>query len=163
MARTQKCPQSTSRPLQPIRKDLVIRFRRQRLAREAIMAAKEISVKKYVVRLSGEERERLETLIRKGKSLARRVLKARILLKADVSEAGKGWSDNRIIEALETSPYFVRIRRKCASPKTTTWSTHSRRIDPISLSAKPFCQGEPGAMGLSRRPMARNRCVTAMP
>jgi hypothetical protein len=26
------------------------------------MAAKEISVKKYVVRLSGEERERLETL-----------------------------------------------------------------------------------------------------
>src|SRR6516164_2812855 len=88
-----------SRPLQPIRKDLVIRFRRQRLAREAIMAAKEISVKKYVVRLSGEERERLETLIRKGKSPARRVLKARILLKADVSEAGKGWSDNRIIEA----------------------------------------------------------------
>src|SRR5262245_42507318 len=79
----------TSRPLQPIRKDLVIRFRRQRLAREAIMAAKEISVKKYVVRLSGEERERLETLIRKGKSPARRVLKARILLKADVSEAGK--------------------------------------------------------------------------
>jgi hypothetical protein len=29
---------------------------------------------------------------------ARRVLKARILLKADVSEDGKGWSDNRIIE-----------------------------------------------------------------
>src|SRR3989442_5305421 len=78
-----------SRPLQPIGKDLVIRFRRQRLAREAIMAAKEISVKKYVVRLSDEERERLETLIRKGKSPARRVLKARILLKADVSEAGK--------------------------------------------------------------------------
>src|SRR5215831_4731215 len=49
------------------------------------MGAKEISVKKYVVRLSGEERERLETLIRKGKSPARRVLKARILLKADVS------------------------------------------------------------------------------
>ena len=71
------------------------------------MAAKEISVKKYVVRLSGEERERLETLIRKGKSPARRVLKARILLKADVSEAGKGWSDNRIIEALETSPSMI--------------------------------------------------------
>src|SRR5207247_4568978 len=66
------------------------------------MAAKEISVKKYVVRLSGEERERLKTLIRKGKSPARRLLKARILLKADVSEAGKGWSDNRIIEALES-------------------------------------------------------------
>src|SRR5437899_12760984 len=77
------------------------------------MAAKEISVKKYVVRLSGEERERLETLIRKGKSPARRVLKARILLKADVSEAGKGWSDNRIIDALETSPSMVyRVRKQ---------------------------------------------------
>jgi hypothetical protein len=28
------------------------------------------------------------------------------------------------------------------------WSTHSRRIDPISRSAKPFCQGEAGAVGL---------------
>src|SRR5215831_9902180 len=77
------------------------------------MAAREISVKKYVVRLSRDERERLETLIRKGKSPARRVLKARILLKADVSEAGKGWSDNRIIDALETSPSMVyRVRKQ---------------------------------------------------
>ncbi len=77
------------------------------------MAAKEILVKKYVVRLSGEERERLETLIRKGKGPAGRMLKARILLKADVSEAGCGWSDNQIIEALETSPSMVyRVRKE---------------------------------------------------
>jgi hypothetical protein len=37
------------------------------------------------------------------------------------------------------------------------WSRHSRRIDPISRSAKPFCQGEADAIGLSRMPMARNR------
>src|ERR1700738_3506178 len=77
------------------------------------MAAKEISVKKYVVRLSGEERERLEALIRKGKSPAQRLLKARILLKADVSEAGEGWSDNRIIKALDTSVSMVyRVRKQ---------------------------------------------------
>jgi hypothetical protein len=35
------------------------------------------------------------------------------------------------------------------------WSKHSRRIDPISRSAKPFCQGEAGAVGLSRMPMAQ--------
>jgi hypothetical protein len=63
---------------------------------------KEISVKKYVGRLSAEERQQLETLIRKGKSAARRLLKARILLKADVSEAGPGWSDSKIIVALDT-------------------------------------------------------------
>src|SRR6266849_6061894 len=77
------------------------------------MAAKEISVKKYVVRLSGEERERLEALIRKGKSPAQRLLKARILLKADVSEAGAGWSDSRIIKALDTSVSMVyRVRKQ---------------------------------------------------
>ena len=69
------------------------------------MAAKENSVKRYVVRLSADERERLEALIRKGKSPAQRLLKAR--MKADVSEAGEGWSDSRIIKALETSVSMV--------------------------------------------------------
>ena len=77
------------------------------------MAAKEILVKKYVVRLSGEERERLEAVIRKGKSSAQRLLKARVLLKADVSESGEGWSDSRIIDALETSASMVyRVRKQ---------------------------------------------------
>ena len=30
-------------------------------------------------------------------------------------------------------------------------------------STKPFCQGEAGAVGLSRMPMARNRRVTTLP
>ncbi|HLH50642.1 MAG TPA: IS630 family transposase [Roseiarcus sp.] len=71
-----------------------------------------MAVKKYVVRLSGEERERLEALVRKGKSPAQQQLKVRILLKADVSEAGEGWSDGRIIEALETSASMVYRARK---------------------------------------------------
>ena len=77
------------------------------------MARKEISVKKYVVRLSSEERQQLETLIRKGKGPARRLLKARILLKADVSDAGPGWSDSKIIAALDTSASMLyRVRKQ---------------------------------------------------
>ncbi len=77
------------------------------------MAAKEISVKRYVVKLSGEEREQLEALLGKGRSAAQRLLKARILLKADVSEAGEGWSDSRIVEALETNLSMVyRVRKQ---------------------------------------------------
>ena len=77
------------------------------------MAAKEIIVKKYAVRLSDDERQQLATLIRKGSSPAQRLMKARILLKADVSEGGEGWSDNQIIEALETSPSMVyRVRKQ---------------------------------------------------
>ena len=67
----------------------------------------EVAVKKYIVRLSTEERETLEALISKGKHPAAQVLKARILLKADVSEAGEGWSDSRIVKALDTSEATV--------------------------------------------------------
>jgi Homeodomain-like domain len=48
-----------------------------------------------------------------GKSPAQRLLKARILLKADVSESGEGWSDSRIIKALETSASTIyRVRKQ---------------------------------------------------
>jgi Homeodomain-like domain len=67
------------------------------------VAGKETCVKKYVVRLSREERGQLEDMIGKGKRSAQLLRKARILLKADVSEAGEGWSDSRIAEALNTS------------------------------------------------------------
>ena len=67
------------------------------------MTAKQIAVKKYVVKLSDEEREQLNTLIHMGKHPARRLMKARILLKADASEAGEGWSDSEIAAALDTS------------------------------------------------------------
>lgn len=67
------------------------------------MTAKRIAVKKYVVNLSDTERERLNGLIHMGKHPARQLTKARILLKADVSAAGEGWSDRRIATALDTS------------------------------------------------------------
>jgi transposase len=80
---------------------------------EAIMAFKVIAVKKYVVRLSKDERARLSGLVGKGKSSAKQQLKARILLKADVSRNGEGWSDSKIIEALNTSVSMVyRVRQQ---------------------------------------------------
>ena len=71
------------------------------------MSASEVAVKRYVVRLSRDERKRLDEMIHKGKSSAQKLMKARILLKADVSEGGEGWSDSRIVEALETSATTV--------------------------------------------------------
>ena len=65
------------------------------------------TVKRYIVRLSDAERERLSALINAGQHPARKLLKARILLKADISEAGEGWSDSRIMKALDTSPDTV--------------------------------------------------------
>jgi hypothetical protein len=76
------------------------------------VAGKEIAVKKYVVRLSAAERERLSAFINSGKRSAQLVTKARILLKADVSDAGEGWSDSQIAAALDTSIANVERTRR---------------------------------------------------
>ena len=67
------------------------------------MVRKVVAVKKYVVTLSDDERDQLNAMIKKGKHPARQQLKARILLKADASDAGEGWSDGQIATALSTS------------------------------------------------------------
>jgi hypothetical protein len=76
------------------------------------VAGKEIAVKKYVVRLAAEERDRLNELIHKGKRSAQLLTKARILLKADVSDSGEGWSDGAIAGALDTSIATVERTRR---------------------------------------------------
>src|SRR5271157_226075 len=123
------------------------------------MAGKEISVKKYVVRLSPGEREHLQALIRNGKSPAKRLLKARILLKADVSEAGEGWSDGRIIEALETSPSMVyRVRKQLVEEGLEAVLGRKQRATP---AVPPIFDGEKEAkliaLACSKPPKGRAR------
>ena len=86
---------------------------------------------KFVIRLTPEERTRLDGMIHCGKGSVNSALKARILLKADVSESGPGWSDERIAEALETGLSTVlRTRRllvdegldAALSRKKSSWS-----------------------------------------
>jgi hypothetical protein len=102
------------------------------------VAAREIAVKKYVVKLSTEERARLNTLIQSGKHPARKLTRARILLKADASEAGEGWSDSRIAAALDTGLVTVaRVRQQLVeerfeavlTPKRSPSSARQRIFD----------------------------------
>jgi hypothetical protein len=51
------------------------------------VTANAITVKKFVVRLTAEERDHLDGFIHKGKRSAQLLTKARILLKAGVSDA----------------------------------------------------------------------------
>ncbi|MGZ3390968.1 MAG: IS630 family transposase [Isosphaeraceae bacterium] len=68
--------------------------------------------KKFVVRLSVEERGQLESLVAKGKTAARKLTRARILLKADCSSLGPAWSDEQISHALDLGAITVhRVRR----------------------------------------------------
>src|SRR5271156_5773869 len=65
-----------------------------------------------MVKLSTEERERLEAVISSGKRSAQLITKARILLKADTSDAGEGWTDHEIAVALDTSVNTVGSARR---------------------------------------------------
>src|ERR1700751_1860616 len=136
----------------------MIRFGRD-LATEAGMAGKGIFVKKYVVRLSAGEREHLQALIRKGKSPAKRLLKARILLKANVSEAGEGWSDSRIIQALDTSPSMIyRVRKQLVEEGFEAVLSRKRRMTaPVAALFGGGTEAKPASGGCATQPKGRAR------
>lgn len=69
--------------------------------------------KRDVVRLADGEREYLKDLIAAGTAPARKLLHARVLLKADEGPAGPGLVDQAIADAVEVSqPTVFRIRRQ---------------------------------------------------
>jgi transposase len=66
---------------------------------------------KFVVRLTAAQREELQRLAATGQRAAATITRARILLKADAER--DGWTDDRVAEALGTSPATVaRVRKK---------------------------------------------------
>jgi len=102
---------------------------------------RQAAVKKYVVTLSAEERARLEALIRTGKHSARKLLRARILLKVDASEAGEALTDCQIAVGLHTSLATVaRVRQQLVeegvdgvlTPKRSPNSARRRIFDGAS-------------------------------
>jgi hypothetical protein len=109
-AKEQTVTKHGKKPAKKAVKPQALKQRMRRGWNEPIMEAN--GNKKYVVRLSTEERERLEAMVHKGKISAGHMRRAQILLKADVSEAGEGWSDSRIIEALNTNNVVIYNVRK---------------------------------------------------
>lgn len=71
-----------------------------------------MSKKRYVVRLSCEERAQFMDMVGKGKAAAYKISNAHILLNADVSEGGPGWKDEQIAEAFKVSVSKVERLRK---------------------------------------------------
>jgi len=128
--------QRQNRSVRPIKNDLVLRFRSfdtttflrtlVENGREVIEMTKKGPLAKYVVRLSGDERWCLEGTIRTGRDAAYRLLKARIMLRADVSPEGGGWDDRLIAAALDTSA------------STGTYTSTSPTTEHFSLSAVPM-------------------------
>jgi len=68
--------------------------------------------KKYIVTLTEAERRILDAMLSRGKAAARKLVHARILLKADAGPGGPAWDDKRIAEGLDVGRATVERVRK---------------------------------------------------
>ena len=115
------------------------------------------SNKKYVVRLTDEEREELEAMARKGRAAAYKIRHANILLKADAD--GPAWIDTRIAEAFGCHPRTVEnVRRRCVLEGLEAAIVRKRQK---KLSRERTLDGEgearPIAIACSEPPEGRDR------
>jgi hypothetical protein len=96
-------------------------------------------VKRYVVRFSAGERRQLEAMIRKGKSPPSSETSDFNRMRAFKSRC-EGWSDGRIIEALETSVSMVyRVRKQLVEEGLE--AVLSRKV-PASPAVRRIFDGE---------------------
>ena len=94
--------------------------------------------KKYIVRLTEEERSSLKKLISSGKSPAQKLMKAHILLSADISE-GTISADKDIAKSLKTSPSNVertRIRFVEESLEIALNGIERKPKEPVKIDGK---------------------------
>ena len=70
---------------------------------------------KYFVKLTSEDRSHLEKLVSSGEAPARKLRRARILLKSDCSEGGPNWTYEAIYEAFDVNAVTVTNIRKAFS------------------------------------------------
>lgn len=67
-----------------------------------------VSIKKFIVELSDQERQQCKDVVKKLKGTSQKVKRANILLKAD-----QGWTDTKIAEALDCRTKTVEnVRRR---------------------------------------------------
>jgi hypothetical protein len=120
----------------------------------SIMAAK-----KFIVELDTQDRARLHALISKGKSPAKVILKARILLKADQGEGGPGWLDAEIVEAFDTNLTMVsRVREKLVTQGLdAVLSRKKRETPPVAPIFDGEAQAKLTALACSAPPEGRAR------
>ena len=69
-------------------------------------------MKKYIVRLTPEERTTLKKLLTSGRGSGRMFTRIRILLKADQSEQGPAWPDEQISDAFDVTVQTIEKVRK---------------------------------------------------
>lgn len=106
-------------------------------------------MKKYVVRLTREERAQLQRLVSVGKAAARKILHARILLQADQGPDGPAWKDEQIAEALSAHRRTIaNVRQRLVEQGLEAALTRKRQERP---SRRPKLDGSAEARLIALR------------
>ncbi len=81
----------------------------------------------YRVKLTDEEQVKLTAIVNKGKGVARRMTRSRILLLANEKRSDGGWKDADIAQALGVHQRTVeRVREKCVELGVEAALNHTR-------------------------------------
>jgi len=100
--------------------------------------------KKYVLKLTAEERAELQQVVRKGKAAAWKVQRAQALLKCDQGSGGSSWTDERIAEAFG-----------CTSRSLESWRKQAVERGPLSLLERKVRETPPRTPKLDGEKEAR--------
>ena len=106
-------------------------------------------LKKYIVRLTDEERKILQEVVAKLKGSSQKVRRAQVLLKADAD--GPAWTDARIAEAfgcrtktvenirqrLVTEGFAITLHGQALRLQTHQWHSSLAQRAPPGLAAQP--------------------------
>ncbi len=114
--------------------------------------------KKYIIRLSADERQMLGKLARSGKAAARKITRARVLLKADAGEGGPGWTDQRIAEAFDVGVRMIEnVRRRCVEEGPSAALGRSWTDRPAQRKLDGAGEARLVAIACSKPPTGRSR------
>ncbi len=116
-------------------------------------------MKKYIVRLSTEERNQLKKLLTGGRGSVRMFTRARILLKADQSSDGPAWSDEKIREAFDVTVITVqRIRKQLVNEGfDAVLSRHEYQLNKPRRKIDGDLEAHLVALACSKAPEGRSR------
>jgi hypothetical protein len=111
--------------------------------------------KKYIVRLTCEERQELEALVSRGKTAAHKIRRANILLSADAD--GPAWTDKQIAEALSCNVHTAEnVRRRCVLEGLQAALERRKQVRP-SRQRKLDGEGEARLIALACSPPPEGR------
>ena len=95
--------------------------------------------RKYVVKLTVDERNHFESVVHKGKSAAWKILHAQVLLKLDQGDDGPGWCDKRIAEAFGVTERSIENWRRQAvedGPESLLERQYPSRPEKLKLNGE---------------------------